>query len=70
MVIGVLKFLHLDVYPLNDLGQTLSFVMPYVVMRFDVLLDVLLDHFSVCTPIGNSIAAKGIYKMCPIELLL
>ncbi|WMV30005.1 hypothetical protein MTR67_023390 [Solanum verrucosum] len=41
----MLKVFHLDVYALLDLNPTLSFVMPYAVMRFDVLLNVLLDLF-------------------------
>ena len=39
----------------------LSFVMPYVAMIFDVLLDVFLEPFSVSTPVGDSIVAKRFY---------
>ncbi|WMV18712.1 hypothetical protein MTR67_012097 [Solanum verrucosum] len=45
VVIDTLKVFQLDVYVLLDLGTTLSFVMPYMSMRFDVLPDVLLEPF-------------------------
>ncbi|XP_049347498.1 uncharacterized protein LOC125812044 [Solanum verrucosum] len=41
-VTGILKVFHLDVYDFLDPGATLCFVKPYVVMRFDVLPNVLL----------------------------
>ncbi len=37
-------------------------------MRFDVLPDVLLDPFSVSTPIGDSIVAKRVYRKCLVSL--
>ena len=43
------------------MGATLSFVIPYVAMRFDVLPDVLLKPFSISTRIGDSILAKRVY---------
>jgi len=42
--------------------------MPYMAMRFNILLDVLLDPFSVSTPIGEFIVAKGVYRKCLISL--
>lgn len=45
LVIGLLKIFHRDVYSLIDPGDTLSFVIPYVSMRFDVLPDALLYLF-------------------------
>jgi len=61
VVAGLLKVLQLDVYALLDPGVTLSFVMPYVTMRFDVLRDVLLDMVFVSTPIGDSILDNRVY---------
>ena len=68
MFTGILKVFQLDVYDLLDPGATLSFMMPYMTMRFDVLLDMMLDPFSVSTPVGDSIMAKRVYKKCPISL--
>ncbi|XP_049378143.1 uncharacterized protein LOC125842906 [Solanum stenotomum] len=50
----MLKFFHIDVYDFLDPGATLSFVMPYVAMRFDMLPDLLLEPFSVSTSVGDS----------------
>lgn len=44
---GLLKVFHFDVYVLLDPGATLSFVTPYVAMRFDVGLEILSDHFNM-----------------------
>ncbi|KAH0664080.1 hypothetical protein KY284_029011 [Solanum tuberosum] len=68
MVTGMLKVFQLYVHALLDPSATLSFVTSYVAMRFDVLLDVLLEPFYVSTPIGDSIVAKRVYRKCPISL--
>ena len=47
-------------------GATLSFVTPLVSMKFDVLLNVLSDTFSVITLVGDSIVAKRVYRSCPM----
>ncbi|KAH0768772.1 hypothetical protein KY290_012753 [Solanum tuberosum] len=62
VVTDILNVFQLDVYPLLDPSATLSFLTPYVAMRFDVLLDVLLDPFSIYAPIGDSIVAKMVYR--------
>ena len=49
----MLKVFQLDVYSLLDTAATLSFVTLYVSMRFDVPPDVLLEFFSISTPIGE-----------------
>ncbi|WMV55140.1 hypothetical protein MTR67_048525 [Solanum verrucosum] len=43
-------------------SATMSFETPYMAMRFDVLLDLLIDHFLVSTPFGESIVAKRVYR--------
>ncbi|WMV24599.1 hypothetical protein MTR67_017984 [Solanum verrucosum] len=68
VVTGMLRVLHIDVYDLLDLGATLSFVTPYIAMRFGVLLEVFLEPFSVSTPVGDSVVAKRVYRRCPISL--
>ncbi|WMV13835.1 hypothetical protein MTR67_007220 [Solanum verrucosum] len=64
----MLKVFQLDVYALIYPSDTLSFVTPYVAMRFDILPNVLLDPFSVSTPVGDSIVAKRVYRKCPASL--
>uniref|UniRef100_M1DCD2 Gag-pol polyprotein n=1 Tax=Solanum tuberosum TaxID=4113 RepID=M1DCD2_SOLTU len=68
VVTGMLNVFQLDVYVLLDAGATLSFVTPYVAMRFDVLPDVLLEPFSISTLVGDSIVAKRVYRKCPVSL--
>ncbi|KAH0747210.1 hypothetical protein KY285_008867 [Solanum tuberosum] len=68
VVTGMLKVIQLDVYALLDPDATLSFVTPYVSMRFDVLPDVVIEPFSVSTPIGDSVVAKMVYRRCPVSL--
>uniref|UniRef100_M1DNN4 Gag-pol polyprotein n=1 Tax=Solanum tuberosum TaxID=4113 RepID=M1DNN4_SOLTU len=67
----MLRVFQLDVYALLDPGATLSFVTPYVAMRFDMLPDVLLEPFSVSTsstPIGDFVVAKRVYRRCLVSL--
>ncbi|WMV08746.1 hypothetical protein MTR67_002131 [Solanum verrucosum] len=51
-----------------DPSDTLSFVMQYVAMQFDVFMDALLDPFYVSLPIDESIVAKNVYRNCLISL--
>ncbi|KAH0658133.1 hypothetical protein KY289_026881 [Solanum tuberosum] len=50
------------------MGATLSFVTPYVAMRFYVLPDVLLEPFYVSTLVFYSIVAKRVYRKCHVSL--
>jgi len=68
VVTGMSKVFQIDVYALLDPGVTLSFVTPFVSMRFDVLLEVLLEPFSVSTLIGDSVVAKRVYRKCAVSL--
>ncbi|KAH0677168.1 hypothetical protein KY285_024969 [Solanum tuberosum] len=56
---------------LLDPGSTLSFLTPFVAMKFEILPKVLLESFSVSTPNGD-LARKKIcyppYRMAPDEL--
>ena len=65
----MLKVFSIDVYALLDLGSTLSFVTPLVAKRFDTLPNILHDPFLVCTPVGESVVARMIYRNCPIMFL-
>ncbi|KAG5576138.1 hypothetical protein H5410_056272 [Solanum commersonii] len=62
VVTGVIKVFTFNVYALLDRGASLSFVTPYIVMSFDVLLEQLLDPFSVSTHVGESILAEKVYR--------
>lgn len=62
VVIGMLKIYDVDAYALLDLGDNLSFVTPFLTNRFHVYPEVLNESFEVCTFIGESIAAKRVYK--------
>lgn len=45
----MLKVFHLDAYDFLNTSVTLSFVTPYVALRFDVSSDVFIDLFSLCS---------------------
>lgn len=64
---GMLKVFHLDVYDLMYLDATLSFLTPYMAMRFDIFLNMLLDPFFISTLIDESIVSKRVDKKCPIS---
>lgn len=63
----ILKFFNPRVYYLLDTCATFYFMKPYVSMRFNVLQDVLLDHFYISTPIYESTRAKGIHRNYPVS---
>lgn len=70
----MLKVFLIDVYAILDLGSTISFVKPYVEITFYILPKVLLESFSVSTPLGDFFVAKWVYRRfyvsLSIELLL
>ena len=49
-------------------------VLPFLLLhllvarKFDVLPDVLIEPSSVCTPMGDSVVGKRVYKECPVML--
>ena len=56
------------IYALFDIGATLSFVTPFVARKFNVLPDVLIEPFSVYTPMGDFVVAKRVYRKCHVML--
>ncbi|WMV37562.1 hypothetical protein MTR67_030952 [Solanum verrucosum] len=68
VVTGMLKLFQIDFYALLHPDAALSFLTTYVSKRYDIFLGVLLDPFSDCTQVGDSIVAKRVYKKCPISL--
>uniref|UniRef100_M1DV13 Gag-pol polyprotein n=1 Tax=Solanum tuberosum TaxID=4113 RepID=M1DV13_SOLTU len=55
---GMLQVFSIDLYALLDSGDTLSFVTPFVAMKFEILPEVLIESFPVSTPVGNSVGEK------------
>lgn len=54
---------------LVDPYTNMSFVTPYLAIQFDVSPKVLLEPYSIYTPIGESILAKKVYRNCPMLIL-
>lgn len=59
-VTGILKFHSHDVYALMDTSSILSYMTPYVVMKFSIEPEQLLELLSIFTPIGDSIVATWV----------
>lgn len=55
-------------YAFIDISAILSFVTPLVAMMFYMLPNVLVEPFSVLTPVGGYVVAKRVYSSCPILL--
>lgn len=49
MVMSMLRIFDFDVYALLESGANLSFVTPYLVIRFDMTPEILLEPFLVYT---------------------
>ena len=54
---GMLQLWYVNVYSLTYTGATIYFVTPLVDSKFDVLPNVLIQHFSVSTPMGDFVVA-------------
>ena len=67
-VTGMLQFYSVNFYAFLHPRATLSFVTLLVSGKFDVLPDVLVEPFSICTPMGDSIVAKRVYRKYPVML--
>ena len=57
----------INVYSLLDPDATLSFVTPLVAIKFDMVLSVLDEPFSVSIPVGDFGVAKIFYRGCPLS---
>ncbi|XP_069144343.1 uncharacterized protein [Solanum lycopersicum] len=68
VVTGMLQVFFVNVYALLDLCATLSFVTHLVDRKFDVLSNLLVEPFSVCTLMGDSVVAKTVYRKCLVML--
>ena len=54
------------VYALLDLGSTLSFVTPLLVLTFEILPKFLHDPIVVCTRLGENVRSDRVCKDYPI----
>lgn len=68
VVTGMPKIFTHDVYALLDPGATLSFLTPFVAVKFGVNPECLLEPFSVFTPTRESILAQRIYRGYPVSI--
>ena len=55
---GMLQVFYVNAYAFLDPGATFSFVTPLVSRKFDVLPDILIEPFSVCTTMVDPVVAK------------
>ena len=68
LVTGMLQVFSINIYALLDVDDTLSFVTLLVPNNFDVILDILIEPFSLTTLVGDSVAARRVFRSCPISL--
>src|SRR5688572_22476892 len=68
IVTGMLRVFSFDCYALLDLGDTLSFMTPYVANQFEILPEHLLDPFTVSTHVSESILAERFYRDCKVSI--
>ncbi|PHU19048.1 hypothetical protein BC332_10199 [Capsicum chinense] len=60
IVSGTFIIFSLDVYVLLDPGSTLSYVTPYLAVGFRFKPDVIVEPFSVFTPVGDAVVARRV----------
>ena len=68
VVTGILQVYSIYVYALLHPGAKLSFVTPLIAWKFDILSDVLKDHFIITTLLGDAVVAKSVYRNYPLKL--
>lgn len=55
-----------DVYCMLDMGSTLYYVTPFVVVHVGFGLECIHDIFCVLTLMGDSVIAKKVYRGCVV----
>ncbi|XP_070045684.1 uncharacterized protein [Nicotiana tomentosiformis] len=68
VVTGILTVQTHDVYALIGPSSTLSYVTPYVAMKFGIELEQLHEPFFVSTLVGESIVAARVYISCVVTM--
>ena len=69
VVTGMLQVFNFDVYAILDPSANLSFVSPYVAMKFSIDPEILLEPYSVYNLVGESIVASRVFRGCPISIM-
>ena len=64
----MIQVFDFTVYALLHPRATLSFVTPYIAMKFDIIREQLSEPFSVSIPIAESILAKIVYRDCALYI--
>ncbi|KAG5571437.1 hypothetical protein H5410_061203 [Solanum commersonii] len=64
----MIKVFTFDVYDFLDPGASLSFVTPYIAMRFGIVPEQLLEPFVVSTHVGESIIAERVNRDCSVSV--
>lgn len=70
MVMHILRVFHFDVYTLLDLGENLYFVIPGLAMKFNIRPKILLEPFSVYTPVSDSILATDSIEIVQFQFFI
>ena len=65
VVTGMLQVFSVNVYEFLDPSDILYFVILLLVMKIDVLPNVLVETYFVSTLVGHSIVVKRVYMSCP-----
>ncbi|XP_070036828.1 uncharacterized protein [Nicotiana tomentosiformis] len=68
VVTSMLTVFTFDVYAFMDSGSTLSYVTPYIAMKFGIEPEKLCEPFEVSTIVGESVIARRIYSGCPFKV--
>ncbi|XP_070038100.1 uncharacterized protein [Nicotiana tomentosiformis] len=62
VVTGILTIHSHAIYPLMDLGSTLSYITPFIAGKLDMRSELLPQPVEVSTPVGDSIVATHVYR--------
>ncbi|KAK6796401.1 hypothetical protein RDI58_004102 [Solanum bulbocastanum] len=68
VVLCTLSIFSYDVYALIDLGDTLSYVNPFVAKKFVVEPELLHESFAILTSVGESVIARRVYYECLVTI--
>ena len=68
VVTGMLQVFNFYMYALLDPGANLSFVSPYVAMKFSIDPEILLEPYYVYNLVGESIVVSRVFRGCPTSI--
>jgi len=64
----MLKLFSRDVYCLLDLGSTLCYVTPFVIVHFGFSPECILDPFFISTLVADFVMARRVYRGCVVSV--